>query len=230
MFIQQALALLLATRTIVQATPTATLHVDAAQVSATEGNKQEDDIVCKDYETCGARGHQYWQWLQGNISLAQPVDRTDGADKFDMYYGIEFASLADPIPQLRQDLANHGFEYEFIEAWAVFSKNPDTGEETEETAYRNMFYTAKGLIIAEENFREYDESKKLPWSELMYINYQYAKEWADERNSDPDFAHFHHPVVARSPTFRQSYKQRCTTTSRRQSSRLFSSLKGMKRT
>ncbi|KAL8697005.1 MAG: hypothetical protein Q9201_007363 [Fulgogasparrea decipioides] len=193
MFIQRALPYLLATGILVQGTPTQTIHVNAAQVSATEGNRQVDDSVCKDYKTCGERGHRYWQWLQGNVSLVQPVDRTDGAEIFDTFYGIEFASLEDAVSQLEQDLANHGFEDEYIEAWAIFSKDPDTGEETVETAYRNMFYTYKGLIIAEENFREYDEQKKLPWSELMYQNWQVAKEWADDRRDDPHFAHLEHP-------------------------------------
>ncbi|KAL8688948.1 MAG: hypothetical protein Q9218_005262 [Villophora microphyllina] len=176
----------------IQALPSPTAHVSAAQVSAT-GNRQEDDEVCGDYEVCGSRGHRYWQSLQATISQAQPVDRTDGPEKFDHYYGIEFASFDDPIPQLMQDLANHGINYQYIEGWAIYSKDPLTGTETEETAYGNMFSTFHGLIIAVENFREYDDSKALSWSELMAQAWPKAQEWAQDRADDPEFAHLGHP-------------------------------------
>ncbi|KAI4255388.1 MAG: hypothetical protein LQ352_002590 [Teloschistes flavicans] len=148
-------------------------------VSAT-GNRQADDDVCPDYEVCSTRGHRYWQTLQANIALAQPVDRTDGPEKFERFYGIEFASFEDPIDQLRQDLIDHGINYNFLDGFAVFSKDPDTGIETEETAYQNMFQTDKGVIIAVENFRHADEQKQLPWSELMAQAWPVAREWADD--------------------------------------------------
>lgn len=165
MLIQQFILQLVIVVTAVQAIPTATLRVSNAQVSAT-GNRQADDDVCPDYEVCSTRGHRYWQTLQANIALAQPVDRTDGPEKFERFYGIEFASFEDPIDQLRQDLIDHGINYNFLDGFAVFSKDPDTGIETEETAYQNMFQTDKGVIIAVENFRHADEQKQLPWSEV----------------------------------------------------------------
>ncbi|KAL8770472.1 MAG: hypothetical protein Q9203_003541 [Teloschistes exilis] len=161
------------------AMPTPTLHVSNAQVSAT-GNRQADDDVCPDYEICGTRGHRYWQTLQQTIALAQPVDRTDGPEKFERFYGIEFASFEDPIEQLRQDLIDHGINYDFLDGFAIFSKDPDTGTETEETAYQNMFQTDKGVIIAVQNFRHADEQKQLSWSELMAQAWPVAREWADD--------------------------------------------------
>lgn len=165
LIIQKLIFQLVIVVTAVQAIPTPTLHVSNAQVSAT-GNRQADDDVCPDYEICGTRGHRYWQTLQQTIALAQPLDRTDGPEKFERFYGIEFASFEDPIEQLRQDLIDHGINYDFLDGFAIFSKDPDTGTETEETAYQNMFQTAKGVIIAVQNFRHADEQNQLSWSEV----------------------------------------------------------------
>ncbi|KAI4202127.1 MAG: hypothetical protein LQ350_002794 [Teloschistes chrysophthalmus] len=147
MLIQKFFFQLVIVVTAVQAKPTPTLHVSNAQVSAT-GNRQADDDVCPDYEVCGTRGHRYWQSLQKTIALAQPVDRTDGPEKFERFYEIEFASFEDPVEQLRQDFIDHGIDYYFLDGFAIFSNDPDTSTETEETAYQNMFETDKGVIIA----------------------------------------------------------------------------------
>ncbi|KAL8949327.1 MAG: hypothetical protein Q9222_004552 [Ikaeria aurantiellina] len=167
--------------------PTQALLVNAAEVSATEGNGEIDGDSCPDYKTCSSKGIEIWRNLQNKISQAQPVDRTDGTALFQTYYGIEFASKGDAVLGLRKDLADHGLEYDDLDVFVSFSKNPDTGAETEETAYRNMFYTAKGLVIAEENFRDKDEQKKLTWSEIIYQSWSYASNDADvthERNPE----------------------------------------------
>ncbi|KAL8914308.1 MAG: hypothetical protein Q9171_001028 [Xanthocarpia ochracea] len=148
--------------------------------SGTFGNRQfDDEDVCHVSHTCKDRGKRYWDQLIATISLPNPVDRTDGLDKFREYYSTEIAMLGDHILQLHDDLENHGFETKYVQGWATFSMNPDTGEETVDTAYRNLFYTFKGLIIADENFRDADEQKKLPWSELMYMTWHSAKQRAD---------------------------------------------------
>ncbi|KAL8866785.1 MAG: hypothetical protein Q9174_006085, partial [Haloplaca sp. 1 TL-2023] len=59
--------------------------------------------------------------------------------------------------------------------------DPTTGAETEDTAYKNYIDTFEGAIVAVENFREYDEQKQLPWSELMYVDWGQVREFADER-------------------------------------------------
>lgn len=78
------------------------------------------------------------------------------------------------------EFEKHGFEWEWIEAFGVFSINPETGKDTEETAYSNMFFTSKGLFVALENFRHMDEQKTLPFSEIVYYAWQVAWHYDDD--------------------------------------------------
>lgn len=149
--------------------------------SEVTGDTNPDVPSCQDYRTCINRGHQDWLELVSRATEAHPVDVPSTQKTFDESYGCVFISSDDdPIWNVREDLERHGFDYRWIKAFGVFSKNPATGEETEKTAYLNMFDTQKGLIVADENFRQYDEQKKLHWSELMYHAWKTAREDADE--------------------------------------------------
>ncbi|KAI4149595.1 MAG: hypothetical protein L6R39_002466 [Caloplaca ligustica] len=114
------------------------------------------------YKTCDSRRYRYWNWLQGNISSANPVDRTDGKTTYDDFYISDSLLVRqDGFKDIRQDLLNHGLPdlndatYTY---WFTSSKDPDTGEETEEPAYKNIFNTHNGVLIAVANFRENDEA------------------------------------------------------------------------
>ena len=143
------------------------------------GEHQEDDEVCDDYATCSERGLGYWNALHTTLFNAQPSDRTDGYNIFHTYYETEFDGVMVADPDLRQGLANRGVSYENMDVWYTFSMDPKTGHESFEKAYFNVFDTANGVIIAEGNWRELDEQKRLPWSELMYQTWQVAKDNAD---------------------------------------------------
>ncbi|KAL8715298.1 MAG: hypothetical protein Q9225_006432 [Loekoesia sp. 1 TL-2023] len=177
MFVQHAILWLLTVVSLAHATPTRVIHLPVA--SAVGGDASPDDSTCNDYKTCSSKGHRDWQELMKKVSEAQPVDKTGSKAVFDDDYGCSFMSSDDPVPSVRDDLEGHGFEWDWIEAFGVYSKNPQTGEDSEETAYTNMFYTSKGLIVADENYRQKDEQKTLHWSELMYQAWQVAKEHDD---------------------------------------------------
>ena len=193
MLVRQATACLFGVVTIVQALPPATGSLfgydtlrlppsaNTASVNLVNGTNPLDAEVCTDSTTCGARGRRIWEQLIATISQPNPVDRTDGEAKFDKYYGSELAGLWDRIPQLYGDLKTHGFKDTNFYSWVTFSKDPATGAETEETAYKNIIDTYEGVIVAVENFRDYDEQKQLPWSELMYVDWGQVREFADER-------------------------------------------------
>ncbi|KAL8707677.1 MAG: hypothetical protein Q9220_007339 [cf. Caloplaca sp. 1 TL-2023] len=157
--------------------PTRTVSVSAAE--ATEGNLQIEDDVCPDYKTCSSKGIALWRSLQDKISQAQPVDRTEGAALFSTYYGTEFVTKGELALNVRKDLADHGFDYDNMYAFVSFSKDPETGEENPENAYRNIFGTASGVLIADENFRDVDEQKKLTWSEIIYQSWDVASRYAE---------------------------------------------------
>ncbi|KAL8682836.1 MAG: hypothetical protein Q9186_001165 [Xanthomendoza sp. 1 TL-2023] len=145
-----------------------------------EGERQLDEDVCASYIACANKGKQYWSALKDKVSQATPTDRADTTNTFEAHYGVEFASLETPVKGIKQDLIDHGFEYEYTEAMACYGKDPVSGVEDEETAYMNMFYTYKGLLIAESNYRPHDSQNKLPWSELMYHTWTFARAYADE--------------------------------------------------
>ncbi|KAL8805362.1 MAG: hypothetical protein Q9223_005286 [Gallowayella weberi] len=149
-----------------------------------EGEQQLDDYVCTNYNTCANKGKQYWDALKDKVSQAIPHDRADTTNIFSAHYGVEFASLDQPIQGIRQDLIDHGFEYKYTEAMACYGKDPHSGAEDEETAYMNMFSTFKGLLIAESNNRDDDSQNKLPWSELIYHTWNFAAAYADDCKDD----------------------------------------------
>ncbi|KAL9001411.1 MAG: hypothetical protein Q9188_005467 [Gyalolechia gomerana] len=178
MFVRRALLCLLTASSLAQATPARELTIPVP--GEVGGDANPDDNTCRDYSTCRDKGHRDWIELMNKVTEARPVDIPSTQKTFDESYGCVFMSSdSDPIHSVREDLEDHGFEYRWIEAFGVFSKNPATGEETEKTAYTNMFYTAKGLIVADENFRKFDEQKTLHWSELMYHAWETAKERSD---------------------------------------------------
>ncbi|KAL8938982.1 MAG: hypothetical protein Q9216_003608 [Gyalolechia sp. 2 TL-2023] len=181
MFDRRTLLCLLIAASLVQATPARELTLP--EQGAVGGDTNPDSPSCRDYRTCKERGQLDWLELVAKVTQAQPVDIPSSQKTFDESYGCEFmSSYHDPIYSVREDLERHEFEYRWTEAFGVFSKDPATGEETETTAYTNMFYTAKGLIVADENFKRYDEQKTLHWSELMYHAWATAKHYADEKH------------------------------------------------
>ncbi|KAL8716942.1 MAG: hypothetical protein Q9225_005768, partial [Loekoesia sp. 1 TL-2023] len=162
----------------------------AAQWARTPWNHQNDDDVCPDYKTCSSNGRKYWETLQNTISQVSPTDRTDGKPLFDTLYESETIPLGKYGEGIRPDLQNHGLDYSKMTLWASSSKDPETGEVAIDAAYGNILDTANGVIIAVENFREFDEHRKspdsdagsdaggskqhegLPWSEIMYQTWQ----------------------------------------------------------
>ncbi|KAL8752763.1 MAG: hypothetical protein Q9184_005630, partial [Pyrenodesmia sp. 2 TL-2023] len=148
--------------------PSFTHAVPVEKGDSSGGNKQEYEDVCPDYKTCGSKGLQYWNWLQGNISSPDLVDRSDGKAIYDRSYLSDSRPLGAGI--LRpQDLLNHALpnlDDPAYTYWQTSSINPDTGLESEEIAYKNAINTRDGVLIALYNFREVDDAKTLPWSEL----------------------------------------------------------------
>ncbi|KAL8643925.1 MAG: hypothetical protein Q9210_007500 [Variospora velana] len=145
-----------------------------------------DDDVCRDHFACGANGLKYWNWLQGNITSKYLVDKTGGKAIYDQSYITDTTYIDDTqAPSIRQDLLNHDLPdlrdpaYTY---WFTNSRNPATGIETEEAAYKNIFNTADGVLIALYNFRDEDEAKTLPWSEIMYQVWQQSRAHDNERH------------------------------------------------
>ena len=179
MSVQRALLYLLTIASLAQSTPTPTPVLTLPVPGG--GDANPDDSTCQDYKTCSSKGIRDWQDLLNIVAQANPVDKASTQTVFDDGYGCEFMSMSgDPVPSIRGDLENHGFDWDWMETFGVFSKNPETGEETESTAYINLFYTSKGLIVADENYRDRDEQKTLHWSELMYHAWQVAKDYDDQ--------------------------------------------------
>ncbi|KAL8896433.1 MAG: hypothetical protein Q9207_007707, partial [Kuettlingeria erythrocarpa] len=152
---------------------------------ALSGNQQEHEDFCPDYKTCGSKGLQYWNWLQGNVSSPGLVDRTDGKAPYDRSY-ISNSRLLGAGLLRPEDLLNHALpnlDDPAYTYWLTSSINPDTGVESEEVAYKNAINTRDGVLIALSNFREVDEARTLPWSELMYQTWQKSKANDNERTS-----------------------------------------------
>ncbi|KAL8827745.1 MAG: hypothetical protein Q9170_006893 [Blastenia crenularia] len=163
------------------------------QWSHQPGNHQNDDNVCPDYKTCSIAGHNYYQSLLSTISNPHPTDRTNGKIPYDTLYESEIIPLGDYGAGIRPDLQARGIDYRKMTLWASSSKDPDTGEVSIDAAYGNIIDTAKGVIIAVENFREFDQHRAspdsdadsgdetspsqhtgLPWSEIIYQTWQRA--------------------------------------------------------
>ncbi|KAL8689921.1 MAG: hypothetical protein Q9218_004515 [Villophora microphyllina] len=62
-----------------------------------------------------------------------------------------------------------------LQYWITHSINSETRELDEEAAYKDVFGTKNGIIIAEGNYRGVDSQKKLPWSEIMYQTWALAE-------------------------------------------------------
>lgn len=61
-----------------------------------------------------------------------------------------------------------------MNCWVTASMDPETKAVDEDPAYFNIFDTKNGIIIAEGNWREDDNQKKLQWSEIMYQTWKLA--------------------------------------------------------
>ncbi|KAL8780314.1 MAG: hypothetical protein Q9213_006538, partial [Squamulea squamosa] len=107
------------------------------------------------------------------------VDRTDSKATYEKYYKSESSHLfAHDAPEIRQDLANHGLpnlDDPAYSYWLTGSKDPKTGVEDEEIAYKNVINARDGVLIAMYNFREVDSANVLPWSEIIYQAWQQSK-------------------------------------------------------
>ncbi|KAI4123219.1 MAG: hypothetical protein LQ338_005378, partial [Usnochroma carphineum] len=165
---------------------------DNAAATAAPGNFQLDDDVCPDYETCSVKGKGYWNTLQTTILQPAPVDRTDGLAVFNQYYDSQKLAPQNYDTRLGQDLLNHGLKFpsNAFSVWYTYPKGYDTGEETGDALsapYVNIINTHDGVLIGKMNFRNMDKTDKLPWSELMYQQWQISKAADDERASKYPF-------------------------------------------
>ncbi|KAL8838547.1 MAG: hypothetical protein Q9170_002089 [Blastenia crenularia] len=137
------------------------------------GDQQSDDLFCSSYKDCGSSGIQYWKNLHNTLSQANPIDRTDGLQKFQQYYAVQPSQIPYGLSRIKQDLTNHGFDINLLTGWETVSKNPATGAlDTINAAYDNDFDTTNGLLVANANFRKWDFQRQLPWSELMFQTWQ----------------------------------------------------------
>ncbi|KAI4253447.1 MAG: hypothetical protein LQ352_003689 [Teloschistes flavicans] len=150
--------------------------------ASASGDPSPDDITCNDYMTCSSKGLGYWKDLQATLSNPHPQDRNDVAI-FNRDYKCDFASTdwndKFSLTMLKPALEAHGINWQWLSAQATFSINPVTGKDTTDTAYLNLFATGVGVIVAYENFRDGDEQKTLPWSELMFQTWPHARDWDD---------------------------------------------------
>ncbi|KAL8640200.1 MAG: hypothetical protein Q9228_002847, partial [Teloschistes exilis] len=168
--------------------PTSTAQPSAIPSNPPPGNQlEDDDDVCSDYKTCSTKGLAYWKTLQAILANPNSRDRTDGLSLFNAHYKASFDYTSPADPDLHQDLLNHGLEADHLDRWTTYNKKPYTTSPTNHffAPYENIFDTHGGAIIAEANYRDWDNAKNLPWSELMYITYAFAARRADEENRNP---------------------------------------------
>lgn len=151
------------------------------------GYKSFDDDICHDYPVCVSKGRDYWTWLQGNITVREPTGFPGGKRIYDLFYASNHLYIDDThAPSIRQDLLNHNLPaltdptYTY---WFTSSKDPTTGIETEDPAYKNIINTRYGVLLALHNFRDEDDAKMLPWSEIMYQVWQESKAYDDEKHA-----------------------------------------------
>ncbi|KAI4251763.1 MAG: hypothetical protein LQ352_004675 [Teloschistes flavicans] len=188
MILPQSLLLLFSLPLLVLSNPPPTGAAQTSPIPSNPppGNLQVDDDVCPDYETCSTKGHAYWKTLQATLANSDSRDRTDGLSLFNAYYKASFDYTSPADPDLHQDLLNHGIEADQLDRWTTYDKKSSTSAMGHFFApYENIFDTYRGAIIAEANYRDWDAAKKLPWSELMYITYQFASRYADNENLHP---------------------------------------------
>ncbi|KAL8715212.1 MAG: hypothetical protein Q9220_001170 [cf. Caloplaca sp. 1 TL-2023] len=153
----------------------------------TGGSEDDTNEACLDYKTCDSKGLQYWNWLQGNLSSPNPVDRIDGKATYEESY-LSDSSVMGPkfASDIRQDLLNHGLpnlDDPAYTYWSTSSIDPATGVESEYVAYKNIINARDGVLIALVNYRSEDEANTLPWSEIMYQAWQESKSYDEQRNA-----------------------------------------------
>ncbi|KAI4184774.1 MAG: hypothetical protein LQ346_006045 [Caloplaca aetnensis] len=130
--------------------------------------------TCPDYKTCSIAGRRYWLALQATIAQPHPTDRTDGKPLFDTYYETDALPLGPHGRTIRPDLERHGVDATKMTLYASTSKDPATGEVAFESAYGNIIDPVQGVIVAIENTSDFDEGKKLQWSEIVYQTWRRA--------------------------------------------------------
>ncbi|KAL9014075.1 MAG: hypothetical protein Q9173_001284 [Seirophora scorigena] len=138
------------------------------------GNVQNDDDVCPSYERCKSAGFRLRKTLRDTIADPSHVDRAGGKPIYDAHYLSETIPLSSYGAGVRPDLQEHGISWQKMTLWASTPKDPETGEKAFDSAYGNTLDTANGVVIAIENTRGYDESRKLNWSEIIYQTWQRA--------------------------------------------------------
>ncbi|KAL8658541.1 MAG: hypothetical protein Q9226_000916 [Calogaya cf. arnoldii] len=129
-------------------------------------DEQSDDDCSLSYPDCNTGGLELWNKLHTTLSQANPVDNfANGEAIFEHYYAAAPSESPNPTKRIRQDLANHGFDVRLLASWMTVSKDEQTGKlDTDpQPAYDNDFDTKNGLLVANANFREWDNSqRKLP--------------------------------------------------------------------
>ncbi|KAL8719191.1 MAG: hypothetical protein Q9225_003770 [Loekoesia sp. 1 TL-2023] len=179
MFSKRLFLLLLFIRLLVQATPTPS-PPSGPQPSLKPGNDQEDADACQDYKSCSVKGLGYWNKLDEALRDPQYQDRTDGTDKFQKFYTSTFDDTMPSDPDLRQDLVTHGLNANYLDMWTTKEKNSKANKFF--SPFLNAFDTNGGAIIALANWRQFDKTQQLPWSELMYQTWKAASKMADHEN------------------------------------------------
>ncbi|KAL8758735.1 MAG: hypothetical protein Q9199_001264 [Rusavskia elegans] len=146
-------------------------EIHTAHLPSNPRNILNDNIdVCLNYAVCSSNGHGYWITLLDTISDPQShPDRSGGRELFETGYETDIVPLGSYGKGIRDDLTNHGINWEGMLLFASTSKDKETGDLSFDSAYGNIVDPIQGVIIAIENFRHLDESAiQLPWSEIMY--------------------------------------------------------------
>ncbi|KAL8711710.1 MAG: hypothetical protein Q9220_003881 [cf. Caloplaca sp. 1 TL-2023] len=162
-------------------TATTTSNALPSSPSSQPSNQQEFDDICPDYKTCSQKGLLYSNTLHDTIASPNLRDRTDGLAKFHQYYTATYTLTKPADLDIYNDLHQRGIDADSFDEWTVVSGKtpPKVGDDI---PYTNLFSTLDGIIIAESNFRYYDQAKMLEWSELMYQTYLLASARADHES------------------------------------------------
>ncbi|KAL8854805.1 MAG: hypothetical protein Q9221_000311 [Calogaya cf. arnoldii] len=137
-----------------------------------------DDPSCPDYATCAEVSLVYLDALHTTIANPTAVDRNDGQEPFRQHYNTE---PLVPDPKLgagvRADLTVRGIYLDKVSTWRTFLRDIDTGLDDLIIDYTNLFDTAKGVILAIQNFLPVDgNAGPLTWSELIYQTWKGASD------------------------------------------------------
>ncbi|KAL8840190.1 MAG: hypothetical protein Q9176_004038 [Flavoplaca citrina] len=125
--------------------------------------------TCPTYAACSANGQSsYTTLLHLTSQTPPPPDRPSTFPAFQQWYETDTVPLGPYGRRIRQDLANHGLDWQSMVLYASTSKDAD-GELAIDSAYGNIVDPVQGIVIAIENFRQFDTSVvQLPWSEIVY--------------------------------------------------------------